>query len=106
MYSTKQTKMKLYKLEIYLNTRTEQVEVEAEAHTFDNGMIIFWTRNPAQEWAMVAAYPATMTAIVYYDEIGKPQLTGQVIAQAPSLSELTEIVGKTVKEPVKKRSKK
>lgn len=94
MYQTKN--MKLYKLEIYRSNHTDQIKVQAEAHTFDNGMIIFWTRNSSQEWAMVSAYPSAMTAIVYYDEITPEISTDEFIEAVPDIPSMG----------TKKRSKK
>lgn len=83
--------MKVYKLKLLNGVNTEETEVNAEAHTFDNGMILFWTKNSAEEWAMVAAYPTTRTAITYYDEV--PQFDADIKA-VKSLSTMGTKKGK------------
>lgn len=74
--------MKVYRLKLLNGVNTEETEVKAEAHTFDNGMILFWTKNSAEEWAMVAAYPTALTAITYYDEVPQTASDIQVVPTA------------------------
>lgn len=69
--------MKLFKLKLLNGVNTEEIEVKAEAHTFDGGMILFWSRNNDGEWALLSAYPSAMTAITYYDEYLPPKVTGK-----------------------------
>ena len=62
--------MKKFTLKVFAGAYEPIIDiVEAEAHTLDNGMIIFWVTIEEGAWAQVALYPASCTAIIRVEEV-------------------------------------
>ncbi len=75
--------MKKFTLRIFGMSQITDEVVEAEAHTLENGMIIFWVKNPEDVWAQVAMYPASCTAITRFEEVNLAKEIPQQMAGMP-----------------------
>ncbi len=88
--------MKKFTLKIFgTNQITEEV-VEAETHTIENGMIIFWVKNSEDVWAQVAIYPGSCTAITRFEEVNLAKEIPQQMTNMPV--NITADVQEVIKE--------
>ena len=87
--------MKKFTLKIFGTSQITDEVVEAETHTIENGMIIFWVKNPEDVWAQVAIYPGSCTAITRFEEINP---AAEIPAQMSMPVNITADVQKVIKE--------
>jgi hypothetical protein len=88
--------MKRFMLRVFGISTIHDEIVEAEAHTLENGMIIFWVKNEDNAWAQVAMYPASCTAIVRFEDINP---AAEIPAQMSNMPvNITADVQKVIKE--------
>jgi hypothetical protein len=87
--------MKRFTLRIFGMSQITDETIEAEAHTLDNGMIVFWVKNPDEVWAQVAMYPASCTAIVRFEDINP---AAEIPAQMSMPINITADVQEVIKE--------
>ena len=99
--------MKKFTLKIFGSNQITEDIVEAETHTIENGMIIFWVKNPEDVWAQVAIYPGSCTAITRFEEINLAAAIPQQMANMPIniTADVQEVI-KEIKAETKRNSKK
>lgn len=88
--------MKRFMLRVFGGPNIVDEIVEAEAHTLENGMIIFWIMNSESVWAQVAMYPSSCTAITRFEDINPVAETTAQMANMPV--NITADVTKVIKE--------
>ena len=88
--------MKRFMLRVFGGPNVVDELVEAEAHTLENGMIIFWVKNADDAWAQVAMYPQSCTAIVRFEDINPIAETTAQMTNMPV--NITADVQKVIKE--------
>lgn len=94
--------MKRFMLRVFGGPNVIDELVEAEAHTLENGMIIFWILNTDGQWAQVAMYPSSCTAITRFEDINAVAETTAQMANMPV--NITADVTKVIQE-IKAESK-
>lgn len=94
--------MKRFMLRVFGGPNVVDEIVEAEAHTLENGMIIFWIKNAEDVWAQVALYPASCTAITRVEDIDPASEIPAQMANMPI--NITADVQKVIQE-IKAESK-
>jgi hypothetical protein len=99
--------MKKFTLKIFGTNQITEDIVEAETHTIENGMIIFWVKNPEDVWAQVAIYPGSCTAITRFEEVNLAKEIPQQMANMPIniTADVQEVI-KEIKAETKRNSKK
>ncbi len=88
--------MKKFTLKIFGSNQITDEVVEAETHTIENGMIIFWVKNSEDVWAQVAIYPGSCTAITRFEEVNLAKEIPQQMAGMPV--NITADVQEVIKE--------
>ena len=94
--------MKRFMLRVFGGPNVIDELVEAEAHTLENGMIIFWVKNVEDVWAQVAMYPSSCTAIVRFEDVNPVAETAAQMTNMPI--NITADVQKLIQE-IKDESK-
>jgi hypothetical protein len=98
--------MKRFKLQVFGLNQLHTETVEAEAHTIENGMVIFWVKNKDDQWAQVALYPASCTAVVRIEEVNPiveipSQITNMPINITADVQEVLKELKTETKKPRK-----
>jgi len=75
--------MKRFMLRVFGGPNVVDELVEAEAHTLENGMIIFWVKNADEVWAQIAMYPSSCTAIVRFEDVNPVAETTAQMSNMP-----------------------
>jgi|Laugresu1bdmlbsd_1035121.scaffolds.fasta_scaffold04651_7 hypothetical protein len=88
--------MKKFTLKIFGSNQITEEVVEAETHTIENGMIIFWVKNSEDVWAQVAIYPGSCTAITRFEEVNLAKEIPQQMTNMPV--NITADVQEVIKE--------
>jgi hypothetical protein len=88
--------MKRFTLRVFGGPNVVDEIVEAEAHTLENGMIIFWVKNLDDAWAQVAMYPSSCTAIIRFEDVNPIQETTSQMTNMPI--NITADVQEVIKE--------
>jgi hypothetical protein len=88
--------MKKFTLKIFGSNQITEEVVEAETHTIENGMIIFWVKNAEDVWAQVAIYPGSCTAITRFEEVNLAKEIPQQMTNMPV--NITADVQEVIKE--------
>ena len=88
--------MKRFMLRVFGGPNVVDEIVEAETHTLENGMIIFWVKNEDEVWAQIAMYPSSCTAIVRFEDVNP---VAETTAQMSNMPEnITAYVQKLITE--------
>ena len=103
--------MKRFMLRVFGGPNVVDELIEAEAHTLENGMIIFWVKNTEDVWAQVAIYPASCTAITRFEDINPiaettAQMTNMPINITADVQKLIQEIKDESKPAGKRNTKK